>query len=613
MHLDETDTDATARGEGAQQEHRPLSNHAVALASDSDQAAAQSLLSAPGVAARPLSISPSPSPPISAVAAAPTGLHADGDDEGGGLDVVRSNKHLGRRQLFAMLRKNFLLKRRAWVQTLCECFAPIFLTLLIVLGWQLSANSATTTAPTIYVNQTMDLAPFLADPVALINLVGGGNIAGGGAAGRAGGGGGGLGNLGVGPLVTSFIKYSGPLPVPSLDTFITAHNLLHAYLVAGNDSTLEAVNRLSIADARFNVLVNLGKLSVAPDTPQVRAVVAELNRSSLLFASAFDRIWPSEGDAVNWALRDFTLDPGFNQRDPYVLRSWAVIVFDDLTLGGGGTPGSIDFTIRMNYSVIPSTKRLNKRFGKGYDDTYQRYFLSGFLTLQLAIENAIVNVIGNSGAFAPSLGGGGGFRNQSSMRGDFGNLMTAPMPVSSAYNNPFYDASGPFVGLVLCMSLLYPVSRLIKHLVEDKESRMKETLKMMGLFNWVFVTHVSSCNESNTGGKRRAGASLLVLFACAFLTRAPALIWLCFLYQYAITYFLVFTFIAFLQTLLLGATVMQHSSKGLLFVYFCQWARSLAACKWVFACFYAFACMLTRLWSLLLVVYLVSQGSSACP
>lgn len=503
VHLDEPDAAAASSrgllGDGQQQQeqeqHRALTNHAAAPASDSDQAAAQSLLAAPGGAARALSTSPSPSPPLSAGAAAPIATsppHPDGDDDYGGLDVVRSNKSLGRRQLCAMLRKNYLLKRRAWCQTLCECFAPIFLTLLIVLGWQLSANSATTTEPTIYVNQTLDLAPFLSDPVALINLVGGGNIAGGGGtgAGSAGGGGGGLGGLGVGPLVTSFIKYGGPLPVPSLDTFITAHNLLHAYLLAGNDSTLEAVNRLSIADARFNVLVNLGKLSFAPDTPEVRAVVAELNRTSALFASAFDRIYPSELDAVNYALRDFTLDPGFNQRDPYVLRSWAVIYFDDLTLGGGGVPGSIDFTIRMNYSVIPSTKRLNKRFGKGYDDTYQRYFLSGFLTLQLAVEDAIVNVIGSSGSFAPSLGGAGGFRNQSSMRSDFGNLMTAPMPVSSAYNNPFYDASGPFVGLVLCMSLLYPVSRLIKHLVEDKESRMKETLKMMGLFNWVFVTHV---------------------------------------------------------------------------------------------------------------------------
>jgi hypothetical protein len=46
---------------------------------------------------------------------------------------------------------------------------------------------------------------------------------------------------------------------------------------------------------------------------------------------------------------------------------------------------------------------------------------------------------------------------------------------------------GSFVGLVMAMSILYPISRLIKGLVEDKESRMKETQKMMGLFQWVFM------------------------------------------------------------------------------------------------------------------------------
>jgi hypothetical protein len=137
------------------------------------------------------------------------------------------------------------------------------------------------------------------------------------------------------------------MPVPSLDTFIGAHTLLHAYLTAGNDSTLEAVNRLSIADARFNVLVNLGRLSFAPDTPAVRSVVAQLNASHTSFAGAFDRVYPSEQQAVDYALRDFTKDPGFQQRDPYVLRSWAVIVFDELNLESG----LVDYKIRMNYSV----------------------------------------------------------------------------------------------------------------------------------------------------------------------------------------------------------------------------------------------------------------------
>ena len=133
--------------------------------------------------------------------------------------------------------------------------------------------------------------------------------------------------------------------------------------------------------------------------------------------------------------------------------------------------------------MIPSTKQRSQRFARGFDSSYQRYFLSGYMTLQLSIEQALVEVAGQSGFFAPQLGADN-YRNQSQIRSNFGSLMTAPMPVQSTYNNPFFDSSGPFVGLVLCMALLYPVSRLIKALVEDKESRMKETLKMMGLLNW---------------------------------------------------------------------------------------------------------------------------------
>lgn len=262
--------------------------------------------------------------------------------------MTRLESGLGRRQLFAMLRKNWLLKRRNWCSTLCELLAPLFLTALILVGHQLSSDSATTTPPTVYANQSIDLGFLLADQQSLAGLL---SLAGVGATApaptAAPTSGIGLDGLAISGLIGQLVDYRGPMPVPSLDTFIGAHTLLHAYLTAGNDSTLEAVNRLSIADARFNVLVNLGKLSFAPDTPAVRSVVAQLNASHTSFAGAFDRVYPSEQAAVDYALRDFTKDPGFQQRDPYVLRSWAVIVFDELNLESG----LVDYKIRMNYSV----------------------------------------------------------------------------------------------------------------------------------------------------------------------------------------------------------------------------------------------------------------------
>ena len=59
------------------------------------------------------------------------------------------------------------------------------------------------------------------------------------------------------------------------------------------------------------------------------------------------------------------------------------------------------------------------------------------------------------------------------------------MPEKAYLVNRFYSAVGPIIGLVLCMSTLYPVAMLIKVLVEEKESRVKETMKIMGLSDFV--------------------------------------------------------------------------------------------------------------------------------
>jgi len=476
----------------------------------------------------------------------------DDDDAGNSLFELRDESGLGRRQLAAMLRKNVYLKTRAWGQTMCECIAPLFLTLIIVIGWQLAGQNATTTPPTVYVNQSLDIG-FLINPQTVTTLVqvaaAGGNVdinslGGGGTAAGAGTGGGSGGGLPpVVPLVEQLASYSGPMPIPPFDTFVGAAQTLNTFLTQDNTSSLlESVNRLSIADARFQVLVNLGKISFAPQIPEVERLVSKLNTSHTTFSTVFDRIWPDEVSAVNYALRDFTKDPEFNPLNPFIQRCWAVISFKQLDY----ETAQFDYDIRMNYSVIPTTRQSSYRFRRGFIDDYQKYFLSGFLTLQMAIEEAIVEVMGETGvgSFNHSMPNGS-WAGQSSIRSNFGRLMTAPMPVASTYQNPFYDSSGPFVGLVLCLALLYPVSRLIKQLVEDKESRMKETLKMMGLRDWVFVT------------------------------------------SYALTYIVVFTVISIIQTILMSGSVMSHSDPGLILIYFWLFGMSMLSLCFLISVFFS--------------------------
>jgi hypothetical protein len=432
-----------------------------------------------------------------------------------GPGVTRTDVHLGRRQLLALLRKNLLLKRRAWLQTLCELVAPLLLTSLIVIGFNLSISSTTSTPPTVFVNRTIDLETIFATTNSNSSSS----------------------PVSTNQLMWTLLNYSGPMPVPSFDTFVSTSHALHAQLLREN--RLARINRFSLTDSRFHILANLGLLSFAPDTPRVRALVSIFNRTHRTFASTFDKVYPDEQSAVDFALRDFTQDEGFDSRDPYRRRSWAVLVFNTLDY----ERGVIDYTIRQNYSVIPSTTQKTKRFLRGYDNTFQKYMLSGYLTLQLSVEDAMVQAINDEGLFARNFS-----RVSSSLspvRSAFGSLVTAAMPVQFTETNPFYGTSGPFVGLVLCMALLYPASRLIKSLVEDKESRRRETLKMMGMEQWVFVG------------------------------------------SYAITYAAVFSAIALAQTIMMTNSVMSHSSFLVIFLFFASFAASMISLAFLIAVFFS--------------------------
>jgi hypothetical protein len=50
--------------------------------------------------------------------------------------------------------------------------------------------------------------------------------------------------------------------------------------------------------------------------------------------------------------------------------------------------------------------------------------------------------------------------------------VASPFPRASYDHNPFYEAIGPFGGLLMVLSMLYPTSALIKVLVEEKETRV---------------------------------------------------------------------------------------------------------------------------------------------
>ena len=62
-----------------------------------------------------------------------------------------------------------------------------------------------------------------------------------------------------------------------------------------------------------------------------------------------------------------------------------------------------------------------------------------------------------------------------------------PFPRAALRENTFYDALGPLLGLLMCLSTLYPVGMLIKGLVQEKETRTRELMSIMGLQSWALA------------------------------------------------------------------------------------------------------------------------------
>jgi ABC-2 family transporter protein len=157
-------------------------------------------------------------------------------------------------------------------------------------------------------------------------------------------------------------------------------------------------------------------------------------------------------------------------------RTWAVIDLADLANGSDDKKGG-SFTIRLNYTTVPNTALIENYVALGLSTTFQRYYLSGYLTLQRTINDFVMEQDGCDPQIDP--------------------FYSMPMPTAEYEQNVFFMHVGYLLGLVLVMAFLYPTSRLIQGLVEERETRMKETLLILGVrpwahtASWILTTSVS--------------------------------------------------------------------------------------------------------------------------
>jgi len=269
--------------------------------------------------------------------------------------------------------------------------------------------------------------------------------------------------------------FKGPMMVPPLELYVLAGQFLSRELKQTNGLT-SAV--LVYVYQLFGNLLHTGSLHLAPEGPMLDSLVAFLKKNY----SPFQRTIPivthkSEATAV----QTFLSDPKLNV--------WALIVLND-TMKNART---IEYTIRMLPSQVPSTNDVIDYTSVGFDPTYQQYILSGFFSLQAAVDEWSFAYKGGTSCTSRSVHPTMNTLQHPSGRtiptpfkdGTIPPLQSAalePFPTYAYTNNDFYSAGGLLIGLIFIVATFYPFGQMVTMLVEERETGREQLMKTMGLF-----------------------------------------------------------------------------------------------------------------------------------
>jgi len=362
------------------------------------------------------------------------------------------------RQFTATVTKNLIEKRRNIRITCCEMFSHWFLLILLLLGVGLS--KIVYYQPENYVKfdvlvpnnvlqgRQSNVAAVDADDYVQsggtksLKLGGGGgrNVS---SAGRSS-----PFSLNFGNLVGGIKRQmKGPLIIPPFDWFVTGAQFMTQ--VARSVPTLGYYIRQSSVGQTFGNILDFGDLHFAPRSKATSSLIKYLNTTTTTFKRIKSFVHASEDDAVAYILNHLER------------RTFALIVVRDVS------PHKVNYVIRLNYTTLPNSNLIVNRISRGLDKGFQGYLLSGFLTMeqtvdQWALNYAVQQVDPKATCTVPDV-------------------VTVPMPTYAFDSNLFYASVGTLLGLALTMSTLYPVARLVKTVVEEKETKMREVMKIMGL------------------------------------------------------------------------------------------------------------------------------------
>lgn len=320
-------------------------------------------------------------------------------------------------------------------------------------------------------------------------------------------------------IYTDIFEYvKQPITVPSMDQFVQISNLLSSNI---NVTALPRIFTDSDFGRKWGNLLTLGTIHLSPAT-NLRTIefwdYLNTTYPNITFGSTLPSVDDDEkadnndNNTTMSQNKSFILvrlheseDAAIQYIDKYnrIERTWALIDFTNWPRNSaddsGGDDGNNNYKIRMNYTTIPNTAQVTNSATIGLSSLYMTYFFSGYLTLQKTINQyaflqeasiRIADVDDNTTTVYDDINGTcmnvfPGFRENP-------DVWTMPMPTAAYSQNFFYLMVGFLLGFTIVMAYLFPFARLIKSLVEEKETKMKEILLIAGVyesahwFSWLF-------------------------------------------------------------------------------------------------------------------------------
>eukprot|EP00927_Polykrikos_kofoidii_P058513 TRINITY_DN5306_c1_g1_i2.p1 TRINITY_DN5306_c1_g1~~TRINITY_DN5306_c1_g1_i2.p1 ORF type:complete len:2147 (+),score=286.97 TRINITY_DN5306_c1_g1_i2:56-6442(+) len=278
---------------------------------------------------------------------------------------------------------------------------------------------------------------------------------------------------------------------------------------------------------------------------------------------------------LTWVVSEKTLknyldSANYGTYDGVDRRLFAAVVFNSIPGGGKrGDAGHWDYSIRMNSSAlaVPSSSqpKLLSLTPDLKPETAQMYASRGFLSLQLLLDRHIIGQkhdksnltqLFEHNGINPSL-----MWDQSDVE-MYDKMLAAlveplqytpqavesgAMPVAGIVKDGFYGLVEAMLGLLFIISFLYTQKKLINELVIEKETKVRESLRMIGSTSSAII------------GSWYAIYGVIFFVLCA-----------------------IFAFIA-------GSHIFLRSNTLLVFIFFYLWCMAFLACAFFIHCFFTYA------------------------